>query len=98
MRSLIKASAVLLLTIFLTACSNPRDRFVDAALGEENRNESNIALMECVADKLQKNLSPDEFEEITDDLVKINKKEKTPLEVNLKLMGMMAVSRLACKL
>lgn len=52
--------------------------------------------MECVADRLQKKMSPDEFAEITEDLVKINKKEKIPLEANLKLMGMMAVARLAC--
>jgi len=52
--------------------------------------------MECVADRPQKKISPDEFAEITEDLVKINKKEKTPLEANLKLMGMMAVARLAC--
>ncbi len=52
--------------------------------------------MECVADRPQKKISPDKFAEITEDLVKINKKEKTPLEANLKLMGMMAVARLAC--
>ena len=96
MQSLIKASAVLLLAIFFAACSNPRDRFVSAALGGEKVSASERALMECVADRLQKKLRPDEFAEITEDLIKINKKGKTPLEANLKLMGMMAVARLAC--
>jgi len=98
MRSLIKVTIVLFLTIFFAACSNPRDRFVDAALGGENASEKNKAVMECVADRLQKKLDPEEFEEITNDLIKINKKEITPLEANLKLMGLMAIAKLACKI
>lgn len=94
MRILTKASALLLLIIFFAGCSSPRDRFVDAATAG---NESKKAAMECVADKLHKQLTPEEFEEITNDLVKINKKEITPLGANLKLMGLMSIATLTCK-
>lgn len=94
MRILTRAAAPLLIIIFFAGCSSPRDRFIDAAAaGSANKK----AAMECVADKLQKQLSPEEFEEITNDLVKINKKEMTPLGANLKLMGLMGIATLACK-
>ncbi len=95
---LIKGLIILFLTSFLAGCSSPRDRFIDAALDGKNNSKVVIAVMECVADKLHKELSLEEFEELTNDLIKINKKEISRLEANLKLMGMMAVANLSCKI
>ena len=98
MSFLFKGSIIFIFTVFIAGCSSPRDRFIDAALGDKSNSKENIETMECVADRLQKKLSPDEFEEITNDLIKINKDEISPLEANLKLMGLMAVANIACKL
>ena len=96
--SVTKGLVVLLLSIIIAGCSSPRDRFIDAAMEGKEKNKKNKELVGCVADRLHKKLSPEEFKEITEDLLKINKKEITPLEANLKLIGMMAVANLACKI
>ena len=98
MSSVTKVLVALLLVGFLAGCTSPRDRFIDAAMEGKEKNKKNLDLMECVADKLHKELSEEEFKEITEDLLKINKKEITPLEANLKLIAQLTVANLACKI
>ena len=98
MRSVTIVLNLLLISVFMIGCSSPRDRFVDAAMEGKEKNKKNLELAECVADRLHKKLNKEEFKEITEDLIKINKKEITPLEANLKLIGMMGVANLACKI
>jgi len=98
MDSITKFLALLLVSVFIAGCSNPRDRFIDATMEGKVKNKKNIELMECVADRLQKKLSDEEFKEITEDIIKINQKKITPLEANLKLIGMLTVANLACKI
>jgi PBP1b-binding outer membrane lipoprotein LpoB len=93
-----KFLVVLIISMLIAGCSNPRDNFIDAAMEGKEKNKKNQDLMECVAVKLQKELSDEEFKEITEDLLKINKKEITPLEANLKLIAQLTVANLACKI
>jgi hypothetical protein len=93
-----KVLVALFALVFVTGCSSPRDRFIDAAMEGKEKNKKNQELMECVADKLNKELSDEEFKEITEDLLKINKKEISPLEANLKLIAKLTVANLACKI
>ncbi|MGV7221390.1 MAG: hypothetical protein ACQ9MH_07690 [Nitrospinales bacterium] len=98
MSSVTKVLVILYVSVFMIGCSSPRDRFVDAAMEGKENNKKNLKLAECVADRLHEKMNTEEFQEITEDLIKINKKEITPLEANLKLLGMMGVANLACKI
>lgn len=98
MSSVTKGLVVLLISVFIAGCSSPRDRFIDAAMEGKEKNKKNKEMVGCVADRLHKELSIEEFKEITEDLLKVNKKEITLLEANLKLIGMMTIANLACKI
>ncbi len=98
MGSNIKRLAFIILILFLAACSSPRDRFIEAAMGSKEAKGKDREAVECAADRLQKKLTPDQFEELTNDLVRMNNDEISPLEANLKLMGNYGMAIVACSI
>ena len=98
MGSIIKRSAFIILILFLAACSNPRDRFIEAAMGSKEAKGKDREAIECAADRLQTKLTPEQFEELTDDLIRINNNEISPFEANLKLMGTYGMAIVTCSI
>lgn len=98
MSSILKVLVLLLMIFLLAGCSNPRDRFIDAAMNSSEANGKDRKAVECAADRLMDKLTPEQFEELTDDLIRINKKEISPLEANLKLMGSYGMAIVACNI
>lgn len=80
--------------MLVAGCASPEERFIEASVKSGPVTDREV--LKCAAEKLKKQLGPEQFEQLIEELELIGAKKKSAADANVKLMGAMTVANGAC--
>lgn len=80
--------------LLLAGCSSPKEKFIAAAKHEDSVTDQNV--LDCAAEKLQKEMPEDRFRELTEELQMIADQKKSKEDASLQLMASYTVATAGC--